>query len=444
MIGWMLYCVAAATIVAGAARAAESLARVLGYRMRGIWLGALALTAWLSISSAVQRFDPPAASAVAATVRAPITSFASTGPTWIAVVRAAADRVGRALDGSLAFAATSIDHAVSSSAATYVGLAWLAISLALAALFAAISARFLRARRQWPLSRVQGVPVRVSPSVGPIVIGLVRSEIVVPRWLLHRSDDEQRLAIVHEQEHLRARDPAALGFGWFVVIAAPWNAAAWYMLSRLRLAIELDCDARVLRRGVTPRAYGSLLIEVAQNASPLTLSALGFANESSQLYQRLLALRGPVASFAGARAIVAGLVAAAGVLAACQIVPPPQLAVVREAADRRSDVGVVAPISRESLAAASPVQPAASPKSRRRRGGDGAAAIIAHVDSVAKERGPLLLIDGVRSSLDVMDGIDPKTIANVEVLKGASAIAVYGADAERGVITITTKHPPPR
>ena len=79
------------------------------------------------------------------------------------------------------------------------------------------------------------------------------------------------------------------------------------MLSRLRLAIELDCDARVLRRGAAPRAYGSLLIEVAQNASPLTLSALGFADESSQLYQRILALRGPAASFARTRGVLAAM-----------------------------------------------------------------------------------------------------------------------------------------
>ena len=39
MIAWMLYCAFVALIVAAAARGAEWLARLAGYRVRWIWAG---------------------------------------------------------------------------------------------------------------------------------------------------------------------------------------------------------------------------------------------------------------------------------------------------------------------------------------------------------------------------------------------------------------------
>ena len=72
---------------------------------------------------------------------------------------------------------------------------------------------------------------------------------------------------------------------------------------------------------------------------------------------------------------------------------------------------------------------------------DASTPVVIRLDSAAANA-PLLLIDGVRSTMDDMHRLDPKTIANVEVLKGNAAIAEYGPDAQRGVITITTKQPP--
>ena len=470
MIAWMLYSVVVSAVVAGAARAADSLARLCGYRIRWIWLGALALAAFLSVSSAVRRVEPRTPFTVVATVR-DVATVARTSSTWTQALRAAITDIERTLDGSLAAAALeAIDRAATPLATNYAMIVWVIASLGLASIFGAIIYRFQRARAQWPMSRVQDVPVRVSPTVGPIVVGLVRPEIVVPRWLLHRPVAEQRLAVAHEQEHLRARDPLLLGSGWLAVILAPWNPAAWYMLSRLRLAIELDCDARVLRRGAAPRAYGSLLIEVAQNAAPLTLSALGFADESSQLYQRILALRGPAASFARTRAILAALIAAAGVLVACRIAPPP-VSVVPVTADSVHNVPTISPTTAAPQPKGKVAQTTESrPTPRRERSStlpvanrdtvvaapaaaleqgpmlprkEASTPVLVHLDSVAAKGDPLLLIDGVRSTMDDMHRLDPKTIENVEVLKGAAAIAEYGADAQRGVITITTKHAPP-
>ena len=50
---------------------------------------------------------------------------------------------------------------------------------------------------------------------------------------------------------------------------------------------------------------------------------------------------------------------------------------------------------------------------------------------------PLYVVDGVRMS-DI-SGIDPATIASMEILKDAASAAIYGAEAGNGVVLISTK-----
>ena len=48
----------------------------------------------------------------------------------------------------------------------------------------------------------------------------------------------------------------------------PWNMALWFMAHRLRLAIEVDCDRRVMRgQDVDTRSYAELLLAVGQRRS---------------------------------------------------------------------------------------------------------------------------------------------------------------------------------
>ncbi len=51
----------------------------------------------------------------------------------------------------------------------------------------------------------------------------------------------------------------------------------------------------------------------------------------------------------------------------------------------------------------------------------------------------LVVLDGVPVSADYLSQINPNDIDNVNVLKGASASALYGNDASNGVLVITTK-----
>jgi TonB-linked SusC/RagA family outer membrane protein len=52
---------------------------------------------------------------------------------------------------------------------------------------------------------------------------------------------------------------------------------------------------------------------------------------------------------------------------------------------------------------------------------------------------PLFIIDGVRTSADGMDFLNPNDIASIEVLKDAASTAIYGAEGGNGVIIVTTK-----
>lgn len=52
---------------------------------------------------------------------------------------------------------------------------------------------------------------------------------------------------------------------------------------------------------------------------------------------------------------------------------------------------------------------------------------------------PLIVIDGIQSTVSFMNVLDPNEIENISVLKDASATAVYGVKGANGVIIITTK-----
>jgi beta-lactamase regulating signal transducer with metallopeptidase domain len=47
----------------------------------------------------------------------------------------------------------------------------------------------------------------------------------------------------------------------------PWNLAMWWQLRRLCLAVEMDCDNRVVSALGDANAYGELLLKVAQAGS---------------------------------------------------------------------------------------------------------------------------------------------------------------------------------
>lgn len=167
---------------------------------------------------------------------------------------------------------------------------WFAAS-ALLLLFALISyARLERQSAAWREMEIEGTRVVVSENCGPGVFGIWRPRIVVPRWALSIDTRARALMLHHEREHLRAHDAQCLLVATAIALLFPWNAALWLVVRRLRLAVELDCDDRVLRERGDPRTYGSLLLAVCARRAREMPFALALAERSSMLERRIRAM----------------------------------------------------------------------------------------------------------------------------------------------------------
>jgi beta-lactamase regulating signal transducer with metallopeptidase domain len=114
---------------------------------------------------------------------------------------------------------------------------------------------------------VDGIPVVVTDVVGPATVGLWRSHLLVPRWVLAMPRSQRQYVLRHEEEHRRAHDAQLLFVASLALILMPWNLAMWWQLRRLCLAVEIDCDNRVVNRLGDAPAYGELLLKVAEASS---------------------------------------------------------------------------------------------------------------------------------------------------------------------------------
>jgi TonB family protein len=187
-------------------------------------------------------------------------------------------------------------------------------------------------RRSWGSGIVGGVPVSISKGTGPAAAGIWRPEIIVPAWVLSGSEVDQRLLVEHELEHHRAGDPLLLLASRVAVALMPWNLPLRFQLQRLRAAVEIDCDARVLRQsGRSARRYGILLIETAR-LSGRPSEVLSFATPTV-LERRLRVLTGerPKLSSTYRIGAFALLLGAPVLLASIPAPPPPSADVVRSA-----------------------------------------------------------------------------------------------------------------
>jgi hypothetical protein len=158
---------------------------------------------------------------------------------------------------------------------------------------------------------------------------MVRSEIVLPRWALALDGPSRSLLIQHEREHIRARDPLLMHASALAVMLMPWNAALWWIHRRLRLAIELDCDARVLASGadraVDDARYGELLLTVATRRSRHFFQVVpAFLDHTSSLSRRIASMYAQPLRFGRLQGICAAS-AAALLLAAAVLLPAPEL-----------------------------------------------------------------------------------------------------------------------
>jgi len=325
------------------------------------------------------------------------------------------------------------------------GAGWVALSLVMLFAIAWTYARLLSVRRRCAAADIEGTTVLVSESAGPAVLGLVRPAVVIPRWVLHSPAEERDLIVRHEREHIIGGDTWLLALSALAVAAMPWNLPLWWQHWRLRLAVETDCDARVLAHGANRRAYGQILIRTASRGPFLSWVAPAWGKPASHLQRRILAMtaKRPMYYRLFSTLLVGFIVAS--VAAACDVARhgqdtgfPTEPSLIITTAQPETTV-LPRTVEGQALELEQPEvlelekRQEATPAARQVMGLNA----VLRNNVPANGAKPLIFVDGVRS--ESLDNIDPAAIDMIEVIKGGAAVKLYGAEAQDGVIRITMK-----
>jgi TonB family protein len=260
---WLVHSLMIAMVLTAAAAAWELSARWSGRPVRWAWLGALAGSVALPLlvrlipAQAWPQVLPPA-----------LPAMLTLDPIVVGEAAAAA--------GSAGWSASAIGLAL-----------WAGLSALALLLVALLFVQLRLSRSSWRASQLDGSTVYVTRDAGPAAVGILRGVVLIPAWVLQLAPELRSLLLLHEHEHIRAGDPRLLLGGLLLLSLMPWNPVLWLQLIRLRNAIELDCDARVLRTGASPRRYGALLLEVGQRRSGAALAMVTFAEPRMFLEQRI-------------------------------------------------------------------------------------------------------------------------------------------------------------
>lgn len=290
---WMLYCTAVSILLICAAMPVERFVQNRGGATRRVWFGTLLGACVLPVLAVLLRDGAPAVEVGNEVVPTSLTSGVVMGQ-----VQALAG-----LDTILA------------------GL-WLGGSALVLGLVAFGLAGTWKKSRDWSRRSVDGVDVLVSRDVGPAVVGLLRARIVLPAWALDLAAPQREMMLRHEQEHVAAGDPRLVLCGALVAAAFPWNPGVWFMLRRLRLSVEVDCDRRVVRGGnMDLRGYAELLLTVGSRRS-VPAYGVGFSVGRPFLEERIDRMTLPTGGRSRAHTALL-LLGVGGVLAAVWTLPQP-------------------------------------------------------------------------------------------------------------------------
>ncbi len=311
--GWLAYCVIVGTLVCLAGSLLDQRLTSAQRPARWVWTAAIAATLAIPTITFARQYRTPATLPFAVDI----------GP------RAYTDRLV-ALFGVASVDSTPAPRDIARPRVPEIASldrpAFVVAILVMLVAFARVivdSVLLHRGRTRWAPSRVDARDVLVSREFGPAIVGLLRYAIVLPEWALALPPAERALVFAHEDEHARANDVRVTTAALLAVLCMSWNPALWYAMRRLRHAIEVDCDRRVLRAGGDVETYGRLLVDMAGRATGRSFAVAGFSERAAPVVRRIRAMttrpgRLSVLRFAGS-----GLLAAAVVGGAVFLLPPP-------------------------------------------------------------------------------------------------------------------------
>ena len=424
MVTWMAYAAVVAGLLAAGGLALERICEALGWPRRLAWLAVLTLAVAIPLTA-----RPPETVAGGGNAGEPMATVVEQVSLPEAGTPTARERSG-AGDGDT-------NPAPADRAALFV---WSLATLATLALLGSVVILSSWARRRWKRRWIGGEEVYVSREFGPALVGLARPAVVIPRWVLKLGAAVSSTAVKHEREHARAGDHVALLYAGLVAAAFPWSPAIWWMCRRLRTAVEIDCDRRVIRSGIPAAEYGSLLLGIGTVRPRRQVFALTLAGSESQLEQRLKAMVETAAGTGNGRkqmkkagVVLLAALAVGTVTIACDVPPPT----------------AIAPAVNEVLGAAVRTDQAAEqdPSSREFEVEEGRVVIrgVHRLPSVSlpvrtAAANPLVLIDGVllEGGLSALLAREPLDIQGIGYSDDPGSLGDFDDQNGRGIVLIHT------
>jgi TonB family protein len=265
---WMLYSMLVGVLAAGAAWALETLLRNHRMPTRWVWTGGIGMAAVWPVWAAF-RPDP---------VRI---STAPEGPIPVVTLEPLTLQVG----------STSFWQLLD----TPLVIVWVLATSGLLAMALHLLLRTRRLRKRWADEKAGGRSVLISEDWGPGVVGFLDPQIVLPRWCQAIEEGGLDLILDHEAEHLKAGDLRLLITAGLAPVVLPWSLPLWWMWHRLRLAVEGDCDLRVLRKNPrATRAYLELLLEVGKRLPEGRMAAAMLSEPERSLERRIRIMTMPL------------------------------------------------------------------------------------------------------------------------------------------------------
>lgn len=274
-LAWIVYALVVGALLSVAAWASERLLRSAGRQGRWAWVAA-GIGSLLVPLVALTGIGPDVAALVDGLLAL---GEGSSGAVELPAATVVTETSTAHVEGGWSWS-----FVPSLSRAAELGLvgAWGLASMAFLGMYALTWRRLRRRLARWPRAEIEGSPVRLTRETGPAVVGILRPVMMVPAWIRDLPPEKRKLVLRHEREHMRAGDSCLLALFPLLVGLAPWNLPLWWQLRRLRLAVELDCDARVLADGSEAADYGRLLVSMSRGPEgwiesaglPLTTAAL--------------------------------------------------------------------------------------------------------------------------------------------------------------------------
>ena len=396
---WMLYAFVIALCASCLAWVSDLWIRAMGRPTRWVWAGAAMASVLIPVGMAVRpRLIAPSPENSEMTMEL----RATTGVTARNVQRASA-----------------------------LGWLWLGASAVSLAVLVLGLEQLARVRRRASRHTMAGRPVAVTRNLGPGAVPFGEPKILVPRWAMALPPNAARLLVTHEEEHVRAGDTRLLLMAAFAVVAMPWNASLWWCFRRLRTAIELDCDARVLRREPAVAEYAERLLQVAQRGRLTAMPALlTLADGTTQLHVRIEAMTVRPTLTPARRAALCALAAAAAMVS-CETRRPAPVAPVTDfiLKDGRATALTLDPQQAESVK----VRVASVPSAVAAQTDDPTRPLIIVKDAL----GAVVFSGRAEGRVEaVLNRVATEDIDRVEVIKRGDLLP---AEAKGGVIYVTLK-----